>query len=146
MAKQLSITHHVCGKTSYNTHDIHKRYCGACHIFMAKGTYTITEPEVEATDGPSGGFWVNGIVAERDHLPYIQLSNMEGVVAQFTMSQTRQIAMDMLVMASRTEADAMIWKFFADVKLPEAAAAALITDFRDFRATLDADEAERTET
>ena len=58
-------------------------------------------------------FWVNGIVAVRDGNPYIQLSNEKGMIAQLSMSETRQIAMDMLVMAARTEADAMIYKFFA---------------------------------
>ena len=89
-------------------------------------------------------FWVNGIVAVRDGKPYIQLSNEKGKIAQLTMSQTRQIAMDMLVMASRSEADAMIFKWFRKNVFPDAAVAALMQDFRDFRAELDADKAERS--
>jgi len=89
-------------------------------------------------------FWVNGIVAVRDSKPYIQLSNEKGMIAQLSMSETRQIAMDMLVMAARTEADAMIVKFFADKGLPGEAASLLLVEFRDFRAALDAEKAERS--
>ena len=90
-------------------------------------------------------FWVNGIVAARDHKPYIQLSNEKGIICQLSMSETRQVAMDMLQMAARTEADAMIHKFFAKNEFPQDAANALMMDFRDFRAELDAEKAERSE-
>jgi len=90
-------------------------------------------------------FWVNGIVAVRDHKPYIQLSNEKGIICQLSMSETRQVAMDMLQMAARTEADAMIHKFFAKNEFPQDAANALMMDFRDFRAELDAEKAERSE-
>ncbi len=90
-------------------------------------------------------FWVNGIVAVRNNQPYIQLSNEKGMIAQLSMSETRQIAMDMLVMAARTEADAMIIKFFADKGLPSEAASLLLVEFRNFRAALDADKAERSD-
>jgi hypothetical protein len=89
-------------------------------------------------------FWVNGIVAVRDGNPYIQLSNEKGMISQLSMSETRQIAMDMLVMAARTEADAMIHKFFSKEEFPQDAANALMVAFRDFRAELDADKAERS--
>lgn len=59
-------------------------------------------------------FWVNGIVAMRDGLPYLQLSNENGIICQLSMSEARQIAQDMLVMASRTEMDAMVVKFFSE--------------------------------
>ncbi len=90
-------------------------------------------------------FWVNGIVAVRDHKPYIQLSNEKGIIAQLSMSDTRQIAMDMLVMAARTEADAMIHKFFRTEDFPKGASDAVMQGFRDFRAELDAEKAERSE-
>jgi hypothetical protein len=90
-------------------------------------------------------FWVNGIVAARDNMPYIQLSNERGIIAQLSMSETRQIAMDMLIMASRTEADAMIHNFFAERGLPKEASGQLMIEFRDFRAKLDAEKAERPE-
>ena len=89
-------------------------------------------------------FWVNGIVAVRDKQPYIQLSNEKGMIAQLTMSQTRQIAMDMLVMAARTEADAMIHRFFEGKGVSDLSTA-IMQEFRDYRAELDADKAERSE-
>ena len=61
------------------------------------------------------------------------------------MSETRQIAMDMLVMAARTEADAMIHKFFAKNEFPPEASSAVMLEFREFRAELDAEKAERSE-
>ena len=82
-------------------------------------------------------FWVNGIVAQRDKQPYIQLSNEKGMIAQLTMAQARQVAHDILVMASRTEADAMLIKFFDKQEFPKEAAGALLVDFREFRAGLD---------
>jgi hypothetical protein len=140
----FSITHHACGKTSYNKQDIAKKYCGRCHIFMAEGTYTINEPVPE--EMPTGqGFWVNGIVAVRDGIPYIQLSNEKGMIAQLTMSQARQVANDIVIMCSRSEADAMIFKFFNKFELPEQAAGLLMQEFRDFRFELDEDKPERTE-
>lgn len=90
-------------------------------------------------------FWVSGVVAVRDGRPYIQLSNEKGIIAQLSMSETRQIAMDMLVMAARTEADAMIHKFFNKAGLPPQASTLFMKDFRDFRAELDADKAQRSD-
>jgi hypothetical protein len=92
-----------------------------------------------------GAFWVNGVVAVRNGHPYIQLSNENGLIAQLTMSEARQVAEDILVMASRTEADAMIAKFFAKQQFPSGAANALLVEFRDFRAELDKERAERSE-
>jgi hypothetical protein len=94
-------------------------------------------------DGSGGDFWVNGIVAVRNGQPYVQLSNEKGMIAQLTMRQTQQIAMDMLVMASRTEADAMIFAFFSKLDLPPEAAGALMAQFREFRAELDSEKLER---
>lgn len=82
-------------------------------------------------------FWVNGIVSNRDQQPYIQLSNEKGMIAQLSMAEARTIAMDILVMASRTECDAMVLKFFSDLELPREAAAGMLMQFRDFRAALD---------
>jgi hypothetical protein len=90
-------------------------------------------------------FWVNGVVAVRDGLPYIQLSNEEGMIGQLSMSEARQVANDILVMASRTEADAMLIKFFKKSEFPDGAAEALMMDFRDFRHELDMDKATRPE-
>jgi hypothetical protein len=82
-------------------------------------------------------FWVNGIVSHRDNKPYIQLSNEKGIFTQLTMKQARAIAHDILVMCSRTEADAMVLKFFHDTGLPAEGAAAMMVAFREFRAALD---------
>ena len=90
-------------------------------------------------------FWVNGVVAVRDHQPYVQVSTENGLVAQFSISEARQVAMDILQMAARTEADAMILKFFKKSEFPEGAGSALMVDFRDFRAELDRETAERSE-
>ena len=89
--------------------------------------------------------WVNGVVAVRDKKPYIQLSNEKGMIAQFSMSEARQMAMDILQMAARSEADAMILKFFNKSEFREGAAVALMAGFRDFRADLDSEVAERGE-
>lgn len=140
---QLSITHKLCGKTSFNTNDIAKKYCAHCHIFMAVGTFTINEPEVKTM--PIGqSFFVTGLVAARDKMPYVQLHNAETLIAQLTMSQARQIATDILVMCARTEADAMIHRFFERNEFPPEAGAAIMQMFRDFRYELDEDKAERT--
>lgn len=91
---------------------------------------------------PSEHFWVNGIVAVRDKMPYIQLSNENGLIAQLTMGQAQRIAMDILVMAARTEMDAMVLKFFNKAEFPEGAGASLMMALREFRAELDAEQVE----
>lgn len=97
-------------------------------------------------DQPTGiTFWVNGIVARRDMQPYVQLSNDKGIIGQFTLAEARNVAQDLLVMASRTEADAMLLKFFRDNEFPDNAAAALMQGFRDFRHELDAEAIEKSE-
>lgn len=88
-------------------------------------------------------FWVNGIVAQRDKQPYVQLSNEKGLIAQLTMGQARQIAQDILVMCSRTEADAMLLEFFEKKQLPEAGPV-IMQEFREFRAKLDDEKIEHT--
>lgn len=92
---------------------------------------------------PAEHLWVNGVVAVRDNMPYIQLSNENGMVAQLTMAQAQQVARDILVMAARTEMDAMVLKFFSKQEFPPGAGAALMMELRDFRAEQDAEEVER---
>jgi hypothetical protein len=89
-------------------------------------------------------FLVAGIVSSRDNQPYIQLSNEKGMIAQLTMSEARIIAQDILVMASRTEADAMIVKFFDNMEFPKEAAVSLLQEFRDFRHELDSQQLQRS--
>ena len=88
-------------------------------------------------------FWVNGIVSVRDHQPYVQLANEQGMIAQLTMAQVRNIAMDMLQQAARAEADALIWKFCENEGFPPAAGSAMMQTFRDFRAELDQEVVQR---
>lgn len=83
---------------------------------------------------------INGIVSARDMQPYIQISDVNRMIAQLSMAQARNIAMDILQMCARTEADAMILKFFSVKEFPENAGAAIMIDFRDFRAALDDEE------
>jgi hypothetical protein len=89
-------------------------------------------------------FWVNGIVAARDKQPYIQLSNEKGMIAQLSMGEARQIALDILMQSARTEMDAMVLKFVEKMKLPENAGAMMMSEFREFRATVDDERIEHT--
>jgi hypothetical protein len=93
-------------------------------------------------EAPKGiTFWVNGIVAARNMQPYIQLSNENGMIGQLTMSEARKVAMDILVMASRTEADALILKFMEEkLEATPAANAAVMQAFRDYRMAIDEQE------
>jgi hypothetical protein len=91
---------------------------------------------------PNKHLWVDGIVAARDKMPYIVLTNEHGTIAQLSIAQARQIAADIVQMAARTEADAMIWRFFHKAEFPDGAAAALMNDFREFRKENDEEGAE----
>jgi hypothetical protein len=84
---------------------------------------------------------VNGIVAQRNKEPYVQLTLDGKMVLQMTMSEARKIANDFYLAASRAEADAMLLRFFQNHEFPEGASAALMLDFRDFRLGFDLDEA-----
>ena len=90
------------------------------------------------------GIVVEGIVARRDGQPYVKLFKDGVPFAQLTMAQARNIAHDILTMCARTEADAMIVKFFSARNLPEAAVGGLMLDFRVFRHALDTEPVERT--
>ena len=85
---------------------------------------------------------ITGIVAVRDRKPYIQIANADRLIAQLSMAEARQVAHDILVQCSRTEADAMIIKFFAANEFPDGARDALLVGFREFRATLDDEKVE----
>jgi hypothetical protein len=89
-------------------------------------------------------FWVNGIVSARDKQPYVQLSNEHGMIAQLSMGEARQIASDILLMTSRTEADAMLLTFFSKMELPENLPAHFMQAFRDYRAEIDQEKVERS--
>jgi hypothetical protein len=87
---------------------------------------------------------INGIVSMRDKQPYLQI-DIDGKLAQLSMADARNIARDIEVMCARTEADAMIHKFFSAQGFPKDAGAALMLSFRDFRSQLDAESVEKSE-
>jgi hypothetical protein len=87
---------------------------------------------------------ISGIVAARDKQPYL-LIDVDGHTVQCSMADARNVARDIERMCARTEADAMIHKFFAKEGYPAGAGAALMIEFRDFRSNLDAAAVERTE-
>jgi len=85
-------------------------------------------------------FWVNGIVSNVDGLPKIQLSNENGIFAQLSMGEARSIAHNIMLMAARTEADALILNFCRKLDSGERGdqmAAVMMQEFRDFRAKID---------
>jgi hypothetical protein len=84
------------------------------------------------------GISIEGIVAARDKRPYVVVF-FNGQRAQLSIADARNVAMDILQMASRTEADAMILKFFERSEFPSGASAAIMKDFRDFRLELDSE-------
>jgi len=90
------------------------------------------------------GVSVEGIVAHRDKQPYIKLFKNSDPIAQMSVAQARNFAHDILTMCARTEADAMIHRFFAAQDLPAEAGAVLMLEFRNFRLELDREEVERT--
>lgn len=85
---------------------------------------------------------VNGIVAARDNMPYLQI-DIDGHIVQLSMADARNVTRDIEVMCARTEADAMILKFFSAQQYPKGAGAALMVAFRDFRAKLDEETVEK---
>lgn len=96
-----------------------------------------------AENTPTGiTFWVDAIVAKRNQQPYVQLSNDNGLIGQFTLAEARSVAKDLYLAASRAEADAMLLKFFSKMEFPDGAAAALMREFRDFRHQLDIEKVE----
>jgi len=81
--------------------------------------------------------WVSGLVAARDHQPYIQLMTSNGIMTQWNVAEARKIANDIVTMCSRCEADAMLVKFFGKMEFPDGALAALMHEFREYRHSLD---------
>lgn len=83
---------------------------------------------------PTGiSFWVQGIVAQRDGQPYVQLADGERMIGQLTVAEARSIAQDLMVCASYAEADAMLHRFFKQMDFPMEALSALMMEFRNFR-------------
>lgn len=97
-----------------------------------------------AMSGPgSTHVFVEGIVAQRNGEPYVCVT-VNGEKAQLSIAEAHKIAQDIVVMAARTEADAMIFKFTKDRGLPETMAAHLMAEFRYFRLRQDRGEVEGT--
>lgn len=133
---QPSITCPRCGRTSFHPKDIEHGYCGGCHDF----TFGLIEGK------QSNMVIVNGLVAHRDKMPYVQLANDRGLVAQLSISQARKIATDILTAAYRTEMDAMLIKFMENkVGAPPQASTEAMMLFREFRHELDMEKVEGTE-
>lgn len=97
------------------------------------------------TEDTTDSVYVDGIVAARDFQPYLRLFANGKKVAQLSMAQARNVAMNILQMGARTEADAMIHKFFAKQEFPSGAGAALMMEFREFRLALDKEEIETSQ-
>jgi hypothetical protein len=85
--------------------------------------------------------FVDGIVAARDKEPYVRLV-VNGEKAQLTIAEAKKVAGDLLSTAARTEADAMVLRFFERSEFPANAGAAIMQDFRYFRQTQDEKEVE----
>lgn len=92
-----------------------------------------------------GHILINGIVSARDFQPYIQM-DIDGHLVQLSMAQARNVARDIEAKCARTEADAMIHRFFSKMEYPRGANDAIMIDFREFRSQLDQEEIETAET
>jgi len=88
-------------------------------------------------------FSVESAVTKEDREPLVVLT-IEGKKVLFSIAQARKIAADIVQQAARSEADAMIFKFFNDSKYPVGAANALMFEFRLFRHKLDTEPIEST--
>jgi hypothetical protein len=94
-------------------------------------------PGTSMSEAKENHFLISGVVAIRNLQPYIQLLINGELMFQWHITEARSIAWDILRMCSRTEADAMIVKFFGKMDFPDGALAALMQEFRDYRHELD---------
>jgi hypothetical protein len=125
-----------CHKISHHPDDERHGYCGNCHEFTASPVGSL--PSAGATH-----VFVDGIVAARNNEPYVRLM-VNGEKAQLTIAEAHKIAVDLIKMSARTEADAMLFRFFNDQKFPREAAGALMQEFRYFRQQQDDKPVEQT--
>lgn len=130
----MAFTCPICHLTSHHPKDEEYGYCGNCHDFT--GPRRPPDKETGVT------FWVAGIVAARNSLPYVQMANDQRMIAQLTVAEARNVAKDLLTAASHAEADAMIVRFFGKLDLPEAALGHFMQEFRDFRHTIEMEKVE----
>jgi hypothetical protein len=118
-----------CESVSHHPEDARHGYCVKCHDFTRPAAGNI--PNAGATH-----VFVDGIVSARDGEPYVRLT-VNGEKAQLNVAEATKIARSLLTSAARTEADAMLYRFFNKNDFPDGAAAALMTEFRYYRQTLD---------
>jgi hypothetical protein len=127
-----------CHATSHHPEDERHGYCAACHDFTRPAPGNL----------PNAGdthIFVDGIVSARNNKPYVRIT-VNGEKAQLTIAEAHKIANDLLKIAARTEADAMILQFFDHHELPAGAGAALMMEFRYFRERQDTKPVEETTT
>ena len=121
----MSFTCPKCFYTSHHPEDERHGYCANCHDFTAP-------PPGNLPDAGDTHIFVDGIVAARNKQPFVRIS-INGEKAQLTIAETHKIATDLLKVAARTEADAMVLNFFDTSQFPPGAGAALMQEFRYFR-------------
>jgi len=134
----MSFTCPRCQKTSHHPEDERHGSCGNCHDFTASPPGGL--PNAGATH-----VFVDGIVAARNKEPYIRLI-VNGEKAQLSIAEAKKVANDLYSMAARTEADAMVLRFFSKKDFPDGAGAAIMIDFRYFRQMQDEKTVEATTT
>lgn len=82
-----------------------------------------------------------GIVARATGEPCVHLKIDGKLIAQLTVTEARSIGSDLMLCASRAEADAMLVRFWkselGNNDLSEKALYSLLIQFRDFRLGLD---------
>jgi hypothetical protein len=118
-----------CQTISHHPDDERHGYCGNCHEFTAS-------PPGNIPNAGDTHIFIDGIVSARDRQPYIRLI-VNGEKAQLSVAEACKIANDLLKIAARTEADAMVLSFFTDQQFPPGAGAAIMQEFRYFRQTQD---------
>jgi hypothetical protein len=125
-----------CDSVSHHPEDQRHGYCSNCHDFTAPPIGNL--PNAGATH-----VFVDGIVAARNGEPYVRLT-VNGEKVQLTIAEAHKIAVDLLKSSARTEADAMLFRFFENQKFPRETAGALMMEFRYFRQRQDEKEVEQS--
>jgi hypothetical protein len=125
-----------CHRVSHHPYDERHGYCGNCHEFTGS-------PVGNLPNAGDTHIFVDGIVAARNGEPYVRVV-INGEKAQLGIAEAHKIAVDILKVAARTEADAMIFRFFSDQKFPPQAAASLMQEFRYYRQRQDEKTVEQT--
>jgi hypothetical protein len=114
-----------CSNISHHPEDERHGYCGACHEF--------TKPPVGNLPGAGNThIFVDGIVSMRDKEPYVRIT-LNGERAQLEIASAHKIAVDLIKVAARTEADAMLIQFFGQNEFPAGVSIALMQEFRRYR-------------